>query len=394
MRRPRLVYAVTHPATADLLLKGQLAFMREHGFDVTLVAAPGAELDRVREREGVAVAPVPMVRRNDAARDAVSLARMTRALRRLAPDIVNAGTPKAGLLGMIAARAIRAPIRIYLLRGLRLEGATGALRAVLGVTERVAAACAHEVACVSPSLLRAAVGGGYVPADKALVVGAGSSNGVDAERYRRTATLRAAGARALAALGIAPDDKVIAFVGRPVWDKGLLELLDAFDLVRAEIPSAKLLMIGGEITEEDADADVSRRLRASEGVIATGFIDDLAPYYARIDVLAFPSLREGFPNVPLEAAAAEVPVVGFRSTGVVDAVVDGETGRLVAQRDVAGLARGMIEYLSSPERAAAHGRAARARVEASFTRERVWSAWLDHYRARLSERGLPLPNSI
>lgn len=391
MRRPRLVYVVTHPVTADILLRGQLSFMRERGFDVSVVSAPGPELDRVREREGVETVAVPMVRNNDAKADLVSLARMVRALGRLRPDIVNAGTPKGGLLGMMAARAISVPVRIYLLRGLRLETVQGLLRPVLAATERIASTCAHDVACVSPSLRDVSVAGGYISEKKATIIGAGSSNGVDTSRFERTPELRAEGTRLLEALGVPADAPVVGFVGRLVADKGIAELLDAFALVKRDVPKAKLVLLGGDVGDEVADASLVAKVRATEGVVATPKIRDLAPHYARIDVLAFPSFREGFPNVVMEAASAEVPVVGFRSTGVVDGIVHGETGAIVDQRDVAGLAREISAYLKDRELAAAHGRAARARTERLFRHEAVWNAWFDAYETRLRARGLPLP---
>lgn len=390
MRRPRLVYVVTHPVTADLLLRGQLAFMREHGFDVTVIASPGAELERVAERERVDVVAVPMARQPDARRDAVSLARLTVALRRLAPDIVNAGTPKAGLLGMLAARTVATPIRIYLLRGLRLETTTGNLRRILAATEKIASACAHDVACVSPSLRRVAVGDGHIPAGKAIVVGPGSSNGVDSERFQRTSELRTKGAAFMRELGIADDAPIIGFVGRLAEDKGIDELLDAFAIVRRQVPNAALVLLGGDLGDENIEDRLARRVAAAPGVVATKKIADLAPHYARIDVLAFPSYREGFPNVPLEAACAELPVVGFRSTGVIDAVQDGKTGLLVA-RDARQLADAILRYLTNPTLAAEHGRNARARVLAQFDRREIWRAWLAHYRDRLAMRGLPAP---
>jgi glycosyltransferase involved in cell wall biosynthesis len=334
-----------------------------------------------------------MVRHNDARQDALSLVTLTRALRRLQPDIVNAGTTKAGLLGMLAARAVSVPIRIYLLRGLRLETASGLMRQILGVTELIASACAHDVTCVSPSLMQLSVGGGFIPARKACVIASGSSNGVDTERFRRTPELRAHGAALLGELGIAPNDQVVGFVGRLARDKGITELLDAFDVIRAEIPSAKLVLLGGDLADEVGEPELVARVRATPNVVATGIIADLAPYYARIDVLAAPTYREGFPNVLIEAASAEVPVVAFRSTGVVDAVVDGETGVLVPQGDSVGLARGVLGYLRSVDRAAAHGRYARERAEKLYERRLVWTAWLEAYRARLARLGLPLPTA-
>jgi glycosyltransferase involved in cell wall biosynthesis len=282
-------------------------------------------------------------------------------------------------------------VRIYLLRGLRLETATGNLRRVLGATERIASGCAHDVVCNSQSLLRTAIEGGYVPREKAIVVGAGTSNGVDTLRFARTDALEREGEARFAEIGIARDEKVIAFVGRLSKDKGIAELLDAYARVRAEIPNARLALLGADLADEKPDPDLARRVRDAPGVVVTKTIADLAPWYARIDVLAFPSYREGMPNVPIEAACAEVPVVGFRSTGVVDAVVDGETGTLVAPGDALGLARGILAYLHNPGTARAHGQAGRARAVKSFERTVVWNAWLELYRERLAQRGLPQP---
>lgn len=391
MRRPRLVYVVTHPVSADLLLRGQLAFMREHGFDVTVIAAPGPTLERVREREGVDTIAVPMERTIDPVSDAVALGRLTPLLRRLAPDIVNVGTPKAGLLGTIAARAANVPVRIYLLRGLRLEGARGVQRRILSATERIACACAHEVVCVSPSLRTRVLESGLMPERKLIVVGEGSSNGVDTAQFSKTTELVERGRRLLAPLGIPDGAPLVGFVGRLNVDKGVGELLDAFVMARETVERAHLLVIGGDLADEDADPGLVARVRATPHVHSIPQTPDLAPYYATLRVLALPSMREGFPNVVLEAASMGVPTVGYRSTGTVDAIEDGVTGALVPQRDTAALADRLAGYLLDAPRAEIDGARARARVERSFSRAAVWRAWHTHYVSWLRRRGLPLP---
>ena len=163
---PRLLYVVTHAMTARHLLRGQLAWMQARGFEVAIAASPGADLDVVAEREGVQVFPVPIPREIDPLADLRAVAALRRVMADWRPDIVNAGTPKAGLLGMMAARAARVPVRIYTLRGLRLETTEGLTRTILRTTERVASACAHEVVAVSRSLADRYVALGLAPKRK------------------------------------------------------------------------------------------------------------------------------------------------------------------------------------------------------------------------------------
>jgi glycosyltransferase involved in cell wall biosynthesis len=387
----RLVYAVTHAVTARVFLRGQLAFMAGRGFDVTVVAGGSpAELAEVAAGEGVSVVHVPMHREMSPRADAASLVAMTRALRALRPDIVNASTPKAGLLGMMAARALRVPSRVYLLRGLRLETEQGARRAILGATERIASRCAHEVVCVSESLRDTVVRGGWVPASKARVLGAGASNGVDADRFSLRADVVARARTLRAELRVPEGAPIVGFIGRLVADKGIAELAAAMDRVRARVPDARLLLVGADFAGDDLDP-AAARLRSDPKTIVVGTVADPAPYYALMHLLAFPSKREGLPNVPIEAASCERPVVGFRATGVVDAVASGKTGELVPMNDVDALAAAITRYLEDDALRRAHGAAGRARVLASFTNERVWEAWADYYASLLARRSAHAP---
>jgi glycosyltransferase involved in cell wall biosynthesis len=367
-------------------MDGQLAYMQRSGFDVTVITAPGPLLDAAAAREGVTAIAVPMKRDPAPLSDVVSLARLTATLTRLRPDIVNAGTPKAGLLGVTAARLSRVPVVVYLLRGLRFEGARGGRRLLLVATEHVTAGLSHRVFVNSRSLRERFTALGCASRDKTWIPGEGSSNGVEVERFAPTAERRAWAKAERARLGIGADAVVVGFVGRFVRDKGLLELVQAFRQAARELPTLRLLLVGEHDATDPLPPDVASFIASDQRVVTTGFVDEPARYYWLMDQFVFPSYREGFPNAPLEAAAAELPVVAFRATGTVDAVVDGRTGTLVAAKDVPALARSILSYARDPALARQHGAAGARRVAETFRREVVWQKLADEYRRLLEER--------
>ena len=390
-KAPRLVSIHTHPLTTRVLLRGQLAFLREQGFDVTAIAAPGPALAEVEREEGVATIGVPMERELSPVRDFVSLLRMFFVLRRLRPQIVHAGTPKAALLGMLAAWTLRVPVRIYALKGLRLETLRGMKYHVMAFVERVTAGCATRVFCESPSLRKAYVEGGFASLDKAMVIGPGLPNGLDATRYEKGVYSDEQTAALRSKLGIPAGAPVIGFVGRFVRDKGMVELCDAFESILQHYPEVRLLLVGDFEAGDPVPADYVQRIVNHPQIVRTGFLADTAPYYPLLDVLAFPSYHEGFPNVPMEAAAAEVPTVGYRATGTVDAVLDGVTGTIVDCGDAAALRTALLRYFDDPELRRRHGAAARLRVTTEFRREPIWNATIAEYRRLLAEQGVPAP---
>lgn len=376
----RLVYLATDGITAYRLMDGQLGYMQRRGFDVTVIAAPGPLLERAAEREGVRAIGVPMSRELSPLADTLALARLTAALHKLRPHIVNAGTPKAGLLGVTAARLCRVPVIVYLLRGLRFEGASGGKRLLLAATEHFAAGLSDRVFVNSESLRARFVALGCAPRDKTWVPLRGSSNGVDLARFEVTEQRRAWATSERAARGIPIDAIVVGFVGRFVRDKGIGRLIEAFREAASREPRLHLLLVGDHDKTDPLPADEQRFIAGDPRVSVTGFVDEPAALYALMDVFVFPSRREGFPNAPLEAAAAGLPIVAVRATGTVDAVVADETGRLLEPDDTAGLVQALLDYARSPELARLHGAAGRARAASYFRRELVWSAIEDEYR--------------
>jgi glycosyltransferase involved in cell wall biosynthesis len=373
-----IVHVVTVPETL-FFFRGQGAHFRSRGHTVSAVASPGDALHHFAREEGVEVHPVSMTRSITPVRDLVSLVGLVRLFRRIRPDVVHGHTPKGGLLGMLAAALAGVPLRVYHVHGLRLATETGLKRKVLAGTERVAGALAHHVLPVSGSVRDAVVEGRLAPGEKVRVLGAGSINGVDAEKHFRPDRWQANGLALRRRLGIPPDAPVLGFVGRLVREKGLDELARAWTEIRERVPDAHFLLVGPSEPQDPPSPETVRLLEEDSRVHLVGRDRNVRPYYAAMDVLTLPSHREGYPVVVLEASAMELPVVATRVQGCVDAVVEGGTGRLVSRGDVNGLARALESYLRQPALREEHGRRARERVLAEYRPGDLWNAMENLY---------------
>ena len=378
-----LVFLVTSSVTVEAFLRKQPSFLSQHGFKIAVICAPDGDLHGVVETEQTIVRHVPMEREISPPRDMLALWRVYRTLRQLHPTIVNASTPKAGLLGMLAAWLARIPVRVYQQRGLRLETTDGIKRQILMGAEWLAARCATVIVCNSHSLLENFAVLGLASRSKLRVLGAGSSNGVAVARFRATPERLVQASQIRQALGIPSRSLVLGFVGRLTRDKGIVELIALFERLQDQFPDLHLLLIGDYEEGDPVPQDTRHRITESPRIHAPGHISDPAPYYHVMDLLVFLSYREGFPNAPLEAAAAGVPTIGFRVTGVVDAVEDGETGRLVAPGDVDHLLEVTLKLLRDTDLRQQMGRQAFDRATRDFSQEQVWENWRQFYEGCL-----------
>ncbi|MFD2609111.1 sugar transferase [Deinococcus taklimakanensis] len=367
-------------------MRGHVGLLSGRGWRTGVSAAPTTpgQLQTFAAQQQASALPVPMEREISLGADLKALVTMYRTLRDFRPTVTNVGTPKAGLIGGLAATAARVPVRIYTLHGLRMETAQGNKGRLLQATERLAMACAHRVVCVSPSLRERVHELGLAPAHKTVVLGAGSPNGVrEPPPTDPTAT-----AMHRERLGLKETQPVIGFVGRFTRDKGMAELMGAFRQVRARIPDAALLLIGDYEAGDPVAADVRWLIEHTPGVIRTGFVPDVYPYYPLMNVLAFPSYREGLGLAPLEAAAHGVPSVVTNATGARDTVQDGQTGWRVPVGDAEALASALMTALLDPVEAQRRGEAGRAWVLKHFNPETVQERWAAYYDELLRWREL------
>lgn len=381
--KPTIVLAVTVDRSLRLL-QGQPQFLVESGWHVHVVSAA----DSTKSREsflgpsaGVRFHSLPMVRRPSPIHDATALVRWLLLLRRVRPDVVCVGTPKASLIGLVAARTLSVPGRIYLLRGLRFESAEGLLRQLLIAVERATCRLATEVVAVSPSVRTAALAEGIGDPDRLSVLGAGSSNGVAAPDSMQLRALRARRATGRRALGLSTDSPTVGYVGRLTTDKGVLDLAKACaELVGAGV-DLQLMMVGAE-DESGHVVEVKRLLEGANVRYAlTGYVERPEEMMALMDVFCLPSTREGLPNVCLEAAALELPVVTTTATGCCDAVIPDVTGLVYPVSCIDGLVRSLQRLVLDEPLRLAMGAAGSEWVRAVFGRDVVWGRYESFYRS-------------
>jgi len=353
-----------------------LRAIAEAGAEVHVCCSPGEELDEIAAHPGIKVHELPLARGIDARADAVALPRLHSLMRRVKPDLVHVHTPKAGLLGMLAASAARVPARIYQMHGLRYEVATGGKRALLEASDRLSCALAHRVVCVSHSVKERALSDKLVQARKALILAEGGSSGIDGHYFSPRQT-RAEEKKLRAELGIAPGAPCLGFIGRLAKDKGLAELTQSFLELRKERPNLQLLLAGREDETDPADLSV---LRGTPGVHFLGLLRDPRPFYSLATVIVLPSYREGLPQVILEAGAMQTPVVGTNVTGIVDVVRHEKTGLLVPARDFRALSSALERLLDSPQERTEMGSAARSDLCRRFEPARLVQETLSLYR--------------
>lgn len=379
---PKLLRITTVPVSLHLLLAGQFRFMRENGFEVYTMSSAGKEVDEVI-KEGVPHIAIPFTRRITPWKDLKCLLQLMRFIRRERPDIIHTHTPKAGLLGMIAARLCNVPVRMHTVAGLPLMEAAGLRRRVLEITEAITYACATHVYPNSAGLKRFIEKHFGISAPKLKIIGKGSSNGIDIDHFTTTEALSAEAAALRKHHDIHPDDIVFCFVGRVVRDKGIVELVEAFRTLRREKPDykVKLLIVGAfENALDPVPADVVRFLNEDTDVVLAGFQRDVRPWLIASDVFVFPSYREGFPNVVMQASLLRIPCIVSDINGCNEIIVANETGLIVPPKNSDALAAAMKQLAENDALRRDFGVRACAFVAGHYDRRLVWDGLLEEYR--------------
>lgn len=392
----RLLRITTVPISLHLLLTGQFRYMVEKGYEVVTVSAEGPEVSEVL-KEGVEHITVPFTRKITPWHDLRCLMALIRIIRKLQPDIIHTHTPKAGLLGMIAGRICNVPVRMHTVAGLPLMETTGIRRKVLEATEKVTIACAHKIYPNSAGLKKFLVEELKVNPAKVRIIGKGSSNGIDTTFFRRTAELEEQAIALRRKYDIQPDDVVFSFVGRIVRDKGIVELVKAFKAVADQLTDkvlpdgsirrAFLLLVGPfEQALDPLPVGVVTFLEKDKRVILTGFQRDVRPWMMASDIFVFPSYREGFPNVVMQACLLRIPAIVSDINGCNELIHHNVSGLVVPPKDVQALQHAMSILLEDASKRKLFSAAAHDFVFTNFQREVVWEEIRKEYERMRGRR--------
>ena len=381
MNKKKLVRITTVPISLEKLLEGQLSFMSKH-FDVTAISSEDKRLNVYGDKEGVKTHYLELTRNITPLKDLVAVFKLVKYLRKEKPQIVHSHTPKAGIVGMLSAYIARVPIRLHTVAGLPLMEAGGIKRKVLNVVEKLTYACATKVYPNSQGLKDFIVEEKLTSTAKIKIIGNGSSNGIDTTYFDPTRYSVNDSSVLKESLNIPSEDFVFIFVGRLVGDKGINELVKAFVSISNSHDTVSLLLVGPLETELDPlDSITLKHINEHPKIIATGYQTDVRPYFAASNALVFPSYREGFPNVVLQAAAMELPCVVSNINGCNEIIENGMNGLIVPVKQHLPLEKAMEEMFNDLELFAVLKKNTRTRIVQNYDRKEIWNEILKEYES-------------
>ena len=376
----KLIRITTIPASIEKLLENQPRFFSKY-FNITLVSSDEKKLAKIALDQGVEYFPLEITRRITPLKDLKCLVELVSFLRQEKPHFVHSHTPKAGIIGMLAAYIARVPVRMHTVAGLPLTEATGVKRWVLNSVERLTYFFATHVYPNSKGLEAFILENEFCRLEKLKVLGLGSSNGIDTSYFDPEQVSKAQQEAVKDELNIESKDFIFCFVGRLVGDKGVNELIDAFVQIQKKNSLVKLLLVGH--TEEDLDpllAETLHNIEFNKQIITVGFQKDIRPYLAIADVFTFPSYREGFPNVVLQAGAMGVPCIVSDINGCNELIQDEVNGCIVPVKKVEPLLDKMQYLYDNPEQRVHFVNQTRLMISKDFERVNYWNLLLAEYK--------------
>jgi glycosyltransferase involved in cell wall biosynthesis len=361
--------------------------MQENGFLVHLVSSPGSEITAVMRSEGCGLTSIAMTRSITPFQDFLSMIRLWFLFFKMKPAIIHTHTPKAGLLGMLAASLAGVPIKLHTIAGLPWMESKGVKKNLLKQVERLTISLSTRVHVNSQHLLNFMRFEGLDPnPSKLKIIGNGSSNGIDTDYYSRANVSfeQIEGIRKVAKPG--SNAFVWLFVGRLVGDKGIFELIEAFLHVQAQHPEDQLWLVGPFENKDRLKSSILNTINNNKNIINWGYCDEVRPFFAAADVLVFPSYREGFPNVPMQAAAMECPMILSDINGCNEIVEHNVNGMLVPVKNPDALTDAMLLMRNNPDLRKYFADNSLGIIKKKYSNQAIWTLLEAEYKELLASQ--------
>lgn len=363
-----------------------MKYMSDHGFKVIMVSSDGKERDELIQHEKCEHVIVNMTRRISPFHDMVSLIKLIRVIKKIKPTIVHTHTPKAGLLGMIAAMLCGTKFRIHTVAGLPLMSEHGIRYRLLKMIERITYAAATNVWPNSHSISEFIRKVRLTSVKKLHVINYGSSNGIDLRRFNPENLDLARVQQVKESIGYSSVFTYLLYAGRMVADKGIAELVHAFAILQEENPALRLILIGP--FENDLDPlpqVILHEIEKNKSIILINWTDQMEYYMKVADFFVFPSHREGFPNVLLQAGAMGLPIICSDIPGNSDLVEDEKSGFLFERNNEKALAATIAHAIKNHDAATKYAMKLKDKITSEFDRTSVQQAILDEYQRLLGK---------
>ncbi|MBU0941582.1 MAG: glycosyltransferase family 4 protein [Bacteroidetes bacterium] len=369
-------------------MKGQLAFLQQQ-YEVVAVSGEDDHLRTVAKREQVRTVNIPMQRNISPIQDLVSLWQLYVLFIKEKPQIVHSITPKAGLLSMLAAKLAGVPVRMHTFTGLIFPTKKGFLQQLLIAMDRLLCSAATNIypegLGVKNDLLA------YNITNKPLkILANGNVNGIDTAYFTKEQVSNTEQEALRNELGICKNDFVFIFVGRLVGDKGINELVLAFSQLNvssSEVENTstrgelKLLLVGPLESQLDPlQPETLQTMAKNKNIISVGFQLEVRCYYAIANALVFPSYREGFPNVVLQAGAMGLPSIVTDINGSNEIIVNGKNGLIVPVKDEVAICEAMQKIVEDSNLYTELKRNSREMIVSRYEQQLVWDAIAMEYK--------------
>lgn len=329
----RILHITNSYFTLPFFIGGQFLYLKNKGYKLHVICPPSPNLSDYGEKMGFNYIEVEIARKITPIKDIIAFFIICNYIRKHKIDIIVGHTMKGSLFAMLAGWVMRIPRRIYFRHGFLYDIMKGYKRKSLIIIDRISAACSTKIVCVSPSVYNQSIDLRLNPKEKQMILGKGTCGGIDAtntfnpERIEPEALIKLR-----SSLNISDSTFVIGYCGRLVKDKGIIELVEAFEHLKSQNQNKYKLLLVGDFEIRDAiPKQIVKRMENDSDIIITGFIfENIQYYYALMDLFILPSFREGFPTSVLEASSMKLPILTTRATGCIDSIIDGHTGYFIS----------------------------------------------------------------